>query len=384
MEMLKFHAAHIFGSPDYSKGTIGTMEIRKIDPRTNKADRPSFQLRVRSDMISKFIHGHFDAASIKTIELKSPDFTWKRSMADGGEFCLDGATMLKIIMDEIDPSTIVGTDNFRKQIQNCRLPKFSYNVKEGLEHIERCNNEIITRGETYDSLRLHVFDCLKSAKNLEFKTWIRRVESDISSGTGKYKSCNAKIIISAAKKQYLNMTTVGDWDKLDPRDAQMIALLTTIKETSERQGQTRYGGGGGGGGGSGGGGGGGRNSYEDWQLTKSTDMIQMNGKTWWWCPQHNDGKGLYVRHPPGDHAKWLNSKRNRNDPSARYTPPDSKPSGSANVTDGGKLNKPDDNSSDSGKLALGNELKQVLCSYGLSDTDAESAWEQAMARASLN
>ena len=43
------------------------------------------------------------------------------------------------------------------------------------------------------------------------------------------------MVISAAKKQYLNMTTTGEWDKLDPRDAQMIALLITIKENTERQ-----------------------------------------------------------------------------------------------------------------------------------------------------
>ena len=55
IEMVKFHAAHMFGTPDYSAGTIGTMTIRTIDPRSNPLDRPFFQLRVRSDMISKYM-----------------------------------------------------------------------------------------------------------------------------------------------------------------------------------------------------------------------------------------------------------------------------------------------------------------------------------------
>ena len=396
MNMVKFHGAHIFGTPNYTTGGIPTMEIKPIDPQLNIDDRPIFQLRVRSEMISKWVYGNFDADAIRTIELQSPEFTWKRSQSDGGGFCLDGATMLKIILDEIAPSTTVGTDNYRKQIQNCRLPKFSYNVKECLEHIERCNKDILAQGETYDSLRLHTFDCLKSAKNSEFKTWVRRVESDISCGTGEYKNFTPAMVINAAKKMYLNMTATGEWDKLDPRDAQMIALLTTIKENTDRQSQ-RYDpskkmAGGGGGSGPGGDGGGNssasRNTYEEWQLTKTGDTKQVNGKTWWWCPNHNDGKGLYVRHPPKDHDRWLHSKKNRSDPTARYTPPNPAPNSasnaSANTTDGGKKNDSDGGSSDVGRLELGNELKQVLCSYGLSNSDANSCWEQAVARASLN
>jgi hypothetical protein len=236
-------------------------------------------------MIPKWIYGNFDADAIRTIKPKSPEFTWQRSQSNGGGFCLDGATMLKIILDEIAPSTIVGTDNYRKQIQNCCLPNFSYNVKECLKHIERCNKDILSQGETYNSLQLHTFDRLKSAKNSEFKTWVRRVESDISSGTGEYKSFTPVMVISAAKKQYLNMADTGKWDKLDPWDTQMIALLTTIKENTERQSQgydlskkTARGGGGGSYGG-------GQNSYDEWQLMKTGDTKTVNGKTWWWCRQ---------------------------------------------------------------------------------------------------
>ena len=94
-------------------------------------------------MILKWIYGNFGVDAIRTIELKSPEFTWQRSQSDGGGFCLDGAMMLKIILDEISPNTIVGTINYRKQIQNCRLPKLSYNTKECLEHIKRCNKDIL-------------------------------------------------------------------------------------------------------------------------------------------------------------------------------------------------------------------------------------------------
>ena len=66
-----------------------------------------------------------------------------------------------------------------------------------------------------------------------------------------------------------------------------------------------------------GGGGGGNSKFEppEWQITKRRKKIQHDGKTWWWCPNHNDGKGLYVRHKPENHEKWAASKGQR----FRYT-----------------------------------------------------------------
>ena len=184
---------------------------------------------------------------------------------------------------------------------------------------------------------------------------------DITFGTGEYKNYTPAMIISAAKKQYLNMTATGEWDKLDHRDAHMIALLTTIKENTQHQSHgydplkktVGVGDGVGGGGGSGGGASGDQNSYKEWQLKKTGDTKTVNCKTWWWCPSHNDGKGIYVCHPPGNHDRWLHSKKNHSDPTARYTPPNSDSNIYINATnDGG--------SSDVGRLALRNKLKQVL------------------------
>ena len=44
--------------------------------------------------------------------------------------------------------------------------------------------------------------------------------------------------------------------------------------------------------------------YQEWQTKKEGDSIQHDGKTWWWCPKHRKGEGLYVRHKPENHDKW--------------------------------------------------------------------------------
>ena len=91
--------------------------------------------------------------------------------------------------------------------------------------------------------------------------------------------------------------------------------------------------------------------------------------------QHNDGKGMYVRHPPSDHDEW---QRCKNSDSERYISPDIR-----------KTSNPDPNTSETPKdtnpnLELGEELKQVLASFGMSTSDADEAWNLAKERASKN
>ena len=81
--------------------------------------------------------------------------------------------------------------------------------------------------------------------------------------------------------------------------------------------------------------------------------------------QHNNGKGMYVRHPPLDHDEW---QRCKTSDSERYISPDIR-----------KASNPDQNTSDTPKdtnpnIELGKELKQILASFGISTSDADEAW----------
>ncbi len=88
---------------------------------------------------------------------------------------------------------------------------------------------------------------------------------------------------------------------------------------------------------------------------------------------------MYVRHPPTDHSKWKKCKEERK----KYIPPRvDKPAAAA--TTGPTVQPPaqqEATSSAPGMLQLNSELKQVLASFGLSDHDAESVWNQAYSQA---
>ena len=86
------------------------------------------------------------------------------------------------------------------------------------------------------------------------------------------------------------MDSVGSWNSVDPPDARFIALTTKI-DALEKQlsvNNQNYGNGNGG-----------NNdiqyTIEEWRLVKDSETKKVDGKMWWWCPRHNDGKGMYVR-----------------------------------------------------------------------------------------
>ena len=80
-----------------------------------------------------------------------------------------------------------------------------------------------------------------------------------------------------------------------------------------------------------------------------------DGKKWWWCKQHNNGKGMYVRHPPHEHSDWAARKK----AGQKYIPPDYR-TNTKSGEDQPPPNKPNDIVSEPKKLALTKKLKSVL------------------------
>ena len=78
-------------------------------------------------MISKQIEGSLDKTSFKIL-LAQKIFIYTVPITGAQEF--DGPTMLLLIVNSINPTTRVGASNYKKEIQNATLKKFSNNVQE--------------------------------------------------------------------------------------------------------------------------------------------------------------------------------------------------------------------------------------------------------------
>ena len=53
---------------------------------------------------------------------------------------------------------------------------------------------------------------------------------DVESGTGSNRRIQPHAIVAAARAKFNNMKFNGDWSKVDPRDAQILALTTQVNE----------------------------------------------------------------------------------------------------------------------------------------------------------
>ena len=62
--------------------------------------------------------------------------------------------------------------------------------------------------------------------------------------------------------------------------------------------------------------GGSRINIDKWRMTKTTPMVERDGKTWYWYPHHvyeDIYNGLYVTYKSGDHDDWVKRKQSHKD-----------------------------------------------------------------------
>ena len=351
----------------------GDFEIREIDPENNDGDKIVFYNRVHGNVVSALVQNMMTTTAWDELTLHKEKFSFKDLAT--GEWSIDGPCLVKTLLMKIDPDTMVGLESLRKKLETARLHHFKNNVPEMLNFMETTYKEIRNNGKTHDSYLRHLLDALLSGSNATFTAFIQRIKDDIDGGFGTSKSMTADQLIVTACQKYVNMVEQKEWDKVDPRDAQILALTTMVQEMREqhsvnavsgdRQKQN------------------GNNTSETqasnesvdandkvdglprWRITHTGPTKRVDNFTWHWCHHHvKEGKwnGMYVRHPETKHDEWVEKYKNRKEKKA------------VNVTENNNDgSKSEIASKESLSLGMSSKLKEVLCSdLMLSDTDVES------------
>ena len=149
------------------------------------------------------------------------------------------------------------------------------------------------------------------------------------------------------------------WKQEEPKNAKIDALTTQVKSLQDKlnngQFMKKEGKG--------------NIHIAPWRLTKTLgDKVERDDKTWHWCgQQHNEGKGMYVRHHPDDHTTWKERNRKKKDDDKTNEP----------ASD----NKKKPGSSD--KLSLSDNLKAAMMTkFKCSTDDADKLWKDVVANSS--
>ena len=152
--------------------------------------------------------------------------------------------MMFLLFQKTDPSTIVGLDSILKQIENAKLGNHANDVDAMLTSIEGLYKILRDNHRAPENFRRLILDALATGPNHYFNKFIQRIEDDVESGIGANANIAPDALITAARTKYNNMDHKGIWNKVDPRDTQIMSLTTMIETTKGNKNPSFHGNGG--------------------------------------------------------------------------------------------------------------------------------------------
>ena len=103
--------------------------------------------------------------------------------------------------------------------------------------IERHFQAIVKNGHSYgaETYRRHILDALLSVPNTDFNTRMKSIKSDADTGYGYNANVAPATLLMFAKQLYTNISRRNECSKVDPMDAQILALTTALEKQPSNQ-----------------------------------------------------------------------------------------------------------------------------------------------------
>ena len=307
-----------------------------LDPAVNAGDKAKFYDRVNGNVVVELLKNILTPNGFEDLMLQQEKFTFASTT---GVKRYDGPTMLKVALEEINPTSAVNIEMHRQAIEGAKLHDFKNNVVEMLKAIEKHHQAIVSNNHKYDgdTYRRHLLSALLTGANATFNTKIDQIKSDVDACYGYHSDITPSALITLAKQLYTNIDCRREWSKVDPKDAQIMALTTKLNEkvsakapvTADKNNAKMS-----------------DEEFFIWRKTHQGPSVVRMGKTWNWCPHHKkeghyDGL-YYANHTAETHDAW--KARGKQGGAKTTEVPDAKTT-SANAT----------------SLKISETLKQALC-----------------------
>ena len=206
---------------------------QKITSASSEDEKRIFYSRVRSTMIRRAIEGHFEEKTLEMIRLQRRDYEWRDPKT--GEIDEDGATMLKVLVDYMKPSVRADLKEFKSIITRAEAKLYDSNPVKMVTAMESAYHEItVKQGGSFDSFIDELFRAPKTFPNKIFTDYIVRLEDDYESEPGsKVTDKEINQMTRDVKNKYNNMYHNKTWNYVDPSDAKILALTTSLEEVKQ-------------------------------------------------------------------------------------------------------------------------------------------------------
>ena len=205
-----------------------------LDPENNNAEKAKFYTRVHANVVAEIVKNLLTPNRWDDLMLQQHKFVL---MDITGMTSYNGPTMLKVLLEEIDPTASVKVELHRQSIEGAKLQYHKGNIIEMCKSIERHFQAIVENGHAYDAetYMRHVLDELLSGLNADFNTRMKYIKSDADAGYGYNANVVTDTLLMSAKQLYTKISRRNEWSKVDPRDAQILALNTELENQAVKQ-----------------------------------------------------------------------------------------------------------------------------------------------------
>lgn len=318
------------------------------DSKRAKARR-QLDLRTRNQILQRYLSNLCDPADLERIKIRFASVLEVKNPDDVGSKMIDGAVLLKLVLDKCSPSTLSKIDNIKTELSNMKMSDYDDNVESLLDAFESKLQMVLDMGGQVEEKFKYLFRALQTSSNDDFNQDIRTMRMRYYRGEGK----SFPEVLRAANDLYKNMKADEVWGKKSEKDIKIAALTTKLSTLTEltkvlvsKVDDSKKP----------------KNSNSDpradWKFDFKGDTIERDGKKYFWCPDpsHNKTKeqkvpGMYcISHGNGSGISHEDSRKagaNR-----RSANKDSEPPKSDSVKD-----------SSSGKLSLSDKLKSAISSH---------------------
>ena len=307
MERVIDFAQQVWGNTngDYRIDSDGTAET---DPLV-------LEQRIRTSLLGMWLKNSMTKEGKKKLMLHKSKFRHYCTGANANAYEDDGSTIVRIIWDKCDPSTKSGVNALKSKLSSFTLEDFKQDVLDMLDSMQVMHNRIIHGGRQDDDFMLKTFNALETSEDEDFLNFVKK-KRDLWEEDELLDDVDA--LVRACAKKYNNIAESNTKRKVVKAKAQQnnqetnfLALLTKLLPLIPNAHATD-------GGGNTQGNDNGRFSrnngnnpfskIEPYRLEYTGDSIVKHGRTLYWCPRHNDGKGMCVTHKPEDHDEWQRKK----------------------------------------------------------------------------
>ena len=214
---------------------------------------------------------------------------------------------------EVDTKASCAVTRLELYCLDAKMIEVNYDINKFVAFVEECETKLAAHGETVSSedLLLNIFKALLVVKDKKYREKMEKLKDD---WLNSEVTLTSAILLSKAESSYNVRIEQSDWMALSPEEEKIVAMQATYdnqikdlrlqlkaaKQGGNRRSQgrsntnnnngnedngnkprtsTRY-------------------KDAEWKMTNSKGLKtqQRNGKTYYWCLHHNDGKGKWVLH----------------------------------------------------------------------------------------